>query len=83
MSFVLAERCETKTLRASAFSCSDRVEKSELGSSFSDLPCFNVCRLFCRHFCLRPYLRTAGSLPETRGRGWGTWLNSHVVKCYP
>ena len=60
MSFVLAERCETKTLRASAFSCSDRVEKSELGSSFSDLPCFNVCRLFLSSFLFAALLANRG-----------------------
>lgn len=42
---------------------------SELECSSSELPCFNICRLFRRHFCLRSYLRTAGSLLETRGRG--------------
>ena len=50
---------------ASAFSCYDRAEKSEWECSCFELPCFNICRLFCRHFCLRPYLRTAGSLSET------------------
>ena len=44
----------------------------------SDLPCF----VFVTILKNAAYLQTAGSLPETRGRGGagcGTWLKAQVV----